>query len=539
MSFNSDNLKSALKEWKNLLGDKWVLSGEEAQKNYAPNEIASSRKIPCALKPQNANDVCAILKIASKYKVPLYTISVGSNWGYGGAGPVEDNCVVMDLSSMDKILEFDDELGIATLEPGVTPKKLREYLDLHNLPFLVPVSGAGPNCSLVGNALERGYGVTPYVDHFGGVTSLEAVLPEGEIYRGALSSMGGEIVDRAFKWGVGPYLDGIFSQANMGIITQMSIALAPIPGGVEAFIFALKNEGYLERSVKEIREILKSIGNITGSINLMNAHRVLAMVEDFPFEKVKKGEVIDEELLKTLSTKNFIGPWTIGGIIYGDKKLIKFAKSVIKEKLSPICKRKYFFSRNKINFFKSGASFLPKGIMTIEKKQLMNLDESFKVAEGAPSEIALPLCYWKSGKRPKSGELMDPSKDGRGIIWYSPLIPMKSEAVKKYVAMVHSVCEKYKIEPLITLTSLSHRCFDSTVPILFDPKDKDETLRAKKCYIALFEEGKKDGFIPYRYGIDHMNLIVNNTDPFWKLVSKIKNALDPDHILSPGRYSPK
>jgi hypothetical protein len=53
---------------------------------------------------------------------------------------------------------------------------------LDPLPFLVPVTGAGPNCSLLGNALERGDGVVPHADHFGAVTALAAVLPDGEMY---------------------------------------------------------------------------------------------------------------------------------------------------------------------------------------------------------------------------------------------------------------------------------------------------------------------------------------------------------------------
>jgi 4-cresol dehydrogenase (hydroxylating) len=91
-----------------------------------------------------------------------------------------------------------------TVEPGVTQQILYDYLERNRLAFLVPATGAGPHCSLVGNALERGYGITPYADHFSAVTAIEAVLPNGRIYRSALSELGGGTVDRAFKWGIGP-----------------------------------------------------------------------------------------------------------------------------------------------------------------------------------------------------------------------------------------------------------------------------------------------------------------------------------------------
>ena len=77
--------------------------------------------------------------------------------------------------------------------------------------------------------LERGYGITPYADHFAAVTALEAVLPDGRIYRSALSELGGATVDRAYKWGIGPYIDGLFAQGNFAVVTNMTIALAPRP----------------------------------------------------------------------------------------------------------------------------------------------------------------------------------------------------------------------------------------------------------------------------------------------------------------------
>ena len=121
---------------------------------------------------------------------------------------------------------MDPELGLVTVEPGVTQAQLRSYLDEHHLPFMVPASGAGPSCSLLGNAVERGYGITPYSDHFAAVTALEAVLPNGEVYRSAHAAMGGTTVDRAFKWGVGPYLEGLFTQGTFGIVTEMTYSFS-------------------------------------------------------------------------------------------------------------------------------------------------------------------------------------------------------------------------------------------------------------------------------------------------------------------------
>lgn len=100
---------------------------------------------------------------------------------------------------------------------------------------------------------------------------------------------------------------------------------------------------------------------------------------------------------------------------------------------------------------------------------------------------------------------------------------MKPDKVRALVDMVKAICVEHQIEPLITLTSLSFRCFDSTVPILFDPKDQDETSRAHQCYKALYEAGRKEGFLPYRVGIEHMRLVTQTGSTYWDLVSRFKS----------------
>jgi 4-cresol dehydrogenase (hydroxylating) len=528
------DLDNALREWTSLLGGDCVIV-QEAKNKYGPNEVGATRRIPAALKPHDIQEVVAVVKIAGKYEISLYPISRGHNWGYGATLPVTDDCVIVDLSEMNRILDFDEDLGVVTVEPGATAKQLYDFISEKDLPYLVPVCGAGPHYSLIGNALERGYGVTPYVDHFGAVMSIEAVMPDGTIYRSALAENGGELIDKAFKWGIGPYIDGIFSQGNFGIVTKMTIALAPSPEHVEAFLISV-DDSDLEKGVTAIRDVLKAIGGVTGSINLMNAHRVLSMTIDYPADKVSKGKTVTPELVDEILRENRLSEWTMGGIIYGDRRLVRAARKRIKSRFEEFPGRKLYFTRRKIDFWQRIAGLIPKSAFVRLKGQLDRLEEAFNVAEGAPSEAAMPLCYWKSGKRPTDGQMMNPAKDGCGVIWYSPLVPMKENAVRSYVEIVNRVCQEYGIEPLITLTSLAHRCFDSTVPILFNPADGNEIQRARQCYRALYKAGKDLGFLPYRVGVDHMDLVTSLNSSYWRLVADLKKAIDPEGIISPGRY---
>ncbi|WP_031435493.1 FAD-binding protein [Methylomarinum vadi] len=528
-------IEAALTAWKNALGTNAIVNDIDTLRIGAANCIGIQRHIPAILYPKSAQDVAQIVRIAGQYKVPLYPYSTGRNWGYGSSNPTRDDCVLVDLSRMKRIIEFDAEIGLLTIEPGVTQRMLDTYLKQHRLPFMVPVTGAGPDCSLVGNAFERGYGITPYADHFGAVMGLEAVLPNGDTYRSMLSGLGGEMIDKSFKWGMGPYVEGLLSQSNFGIVTQMTIALAPLPERVEAFFFSVKKADELELAVKKIRQVLREVGAVTGSINLMNKHRVLSMSESYPKDRLGPDGLIPESVLKEMMRRNQVMEWTAVGAIYGNKQIVAAARGQIRKILRPVAKRLIFFTPRLVKFMHGTAQTLP----IIRNLHLVNvlgtLHKTMQLFAGEPSEIALPLSYWRSGTLPPDGKPMNPAQDGCGLIWYSPLVPMKPNLTREYVNMVTNICVKYRIEPLITLTSLSERCWDSTVPILYDRQNPEEMERAQACYKELLENGRKLGFIPYRLGIQSMNFPEeNNAVP--EVLKTIKSAIDPNHIIAPGRY---
>jgi hypothetical protein len=132
--------------------------------------------------------------------------------------------------------------------------------------------------------------------------------------------------------------------------------------------------------------------------------------------------------------------------------------------------------------------------------------------------------------------MRNPARDGCGLVWYAPLVPMTGDAVRRYVAMVETLCPKFGIDPLITLTTLSERCFDSTVALLFDRASGRD--RAMACYEALWKEGRRLSLLPYRLNVDKMDLLTQSgCEGFFTLAGKLKEAVDPHDIMSPGRYA--
>ncbi|ANB03737.1 FAD-linked oxidase [Ectothiorhodospira sp. BSL-9] len=534
------NLEAAIARWSEQLGPDRVLTDPNLLTPFHYSTIAAKRRIPAVLRPSTTEEIVALVKIAAEHSTPLYPISTGHNWGYGSANPVVNDCVIVDLSDMTAIDASNIELGIITVEPGVTQGMLRAFLDERGLPFLVPVHGGGPSCSLVGNAIERGYGITPYADHFAAVMGLEAVLPNGECYHSALSDLGAPKVDRIFKWGIGPYLDGVFTQSNFGIVTRMSIALAPVPERVETFFFGVRSHEEFSEAVAAIRQVLRAVGNVTGSVNLMNARRVLSMMEQYPADKVGPQGIVPTETIAAMARRARVMPWTGIGAMYGTSKVVKAARSAIRHSLKGVARRLVFVSPARVQQGRRLLEFLPRNGGQRLWTYVSTLDKSLQLIAGSPSEIALPLAYWKSGAKPapRSGQQFNPAADGCGLIWYTPLVPMSPHCVLKYVEEVERVCAEHGIEPLITLTSLSDRCFDSTVPLLFDRDDPEAAERANACYAALLSSGQALGCVPYRAGINSMHLYTGIDSAHWRLVKQLKTAIDPNNIMAPGRYCP-
>lgn len=515
----SMNISHAFNRWSKILDHERIIHKEDAHKRYGENTTSSVRVIEGALRPVSQEEIQKIVHVALEERVPLYPISTGHNWGYGTALPSGENNVILDLSLMNKILDFDTKLGIVTVEPGVTLQMLYEHLEKNNLPYLVPLTGAGRKGSLIGNALERGFGVTPTADHFSAVTTITAVLADGTIYNSALEEAGCPRIDQLYRYGVGPYLDGIFTQSNLGIVTKMTLALMREPARTDIFFFALKSHKDLRIVTDKLHALLSALGTTT-TTKFINKHQILAM-----------------NGLTEKTAPHKVPEWTVTGGLFGDEYMITAAKKMIKRELASHTSfifflnahlfRRYYITLKKIP--------LPKNF----KHALHTLSLTVDLFLGKPSTVALPLAYLGSGTFPKNEADADPGKDGAGLTWFAPLLPMEGKIVTEYISLVEKTLAKYHLPKLITFTSLNDRCFDSPIPLVFDKQNPESVENAKKCFDELWHECKKLGLMPYRVPIDEQWRVAESGTPFWDIAEKIKNALDPHNIISPKRYSKK
>ncbi|WP_310733735.1 FAD-binding protein [Colwellia sp. BRX10-6] len=107
------------------------------------------------MKPANTAQVQQIVKKINQYnlsnddsKFSISTVSSGKNWGYSAQEPSFDNAILMKLSRIKELDNYDDKQGTITLTPGVTQQNLYEYLQEQGGKFWMDATGSSPECSI-------------------------------------------------------------------------------------------------------------------------------------------------------------------------------------------------------------------------------------------------------------------------------------------------------------------------------------------------------------------------------------------------------
>jgi 4-cresol dehydrogenase (hydroxylating) len=279
--------------------------------------------------PASAEEVAAVVKIANRFTIPLYPISTGKNQTYGGAAPTLSGSVIVDLKRMNRILAVDEDRHFALVEPGVTYFDLYRHIQDRGLKLWIDAPDTGWG-SLVGNALDHGVGYTSgsFRDHFASHCGLEAVLPSGEILRTGMGALPGSDTWQDFKYGVGPSIDGLFAQANFGIVTKMGFWLMPQPEAWLNGYASCQHYDDFDAMVKAISH-LEDAGIVTGkSVWTCTAYHPfegnLPSAEPRPSraELMAKGWPSMEQIVKH-ARQHGGHAWRVNMQLYGPAKVVK------------------------------------------------------------------------------------------------------------------------------------------------------------------------------------------------------------------------
>jgi 4-cresol dehydrogenase (hydroxylating) flavoprotein subunit len=500
-SVSKADFKGAVAEMRRIVGDDWVFADPDAVIPYSKTFIPdpTHRHVPVgAVAPATVEEVQELVKIANKYKQPLWTVSTGKNMGYGMAAPATPGQMVLDLKRMNRILEVDPQLGTALVEPGVTYQQLKDYLDENNLPYWIDVPTVGPIAGPVGNTLDRGVGYTPYGEHFMFQCGMEVILPDGRLMRTGMGSIEGSTAWQAFKWGYGPYVDGLFTQSNFGIVTKMGLWLMPKPPVFKPFMIRHAEMADVSKIVETMRPLRVSSLIANGNL-MMSAAYQLAMFNRRSDVQVDAGPLTDASLKKAAKA-NGLGMWNTYFALYGTDGTVAAVEPIIRAAIGA-----------------SGGEVLTEAEMSgnpwfHHHKTLM---------EGGLNLDEMGLLRWRG--------------NGGGLAWFAPVAAAKGKETEGQTKLAREILGKYGFDYTAAYV-IGWRDLHHIIALLFDKSDPAEEQKADECYRELVQRFGEKGWASYRTGVNTMDLVAEQYGQVNRdFNQQLKDAIDPNHILSPGK----
>jgi 4-cresol dehydrogenase (hydroxylating) flavoprotein subunit len=526
-----------LSHLRKAIGEKYVIVDPASIHNYARTTLSYSTTPAAIVKPKNREEIIEIISIANRFKVPLYPISKGKNWGYGSACAAKDGQIIVDLERMNHIIEVNEKLAYAVVEPGVTQKQLCDYLLEHEHPLWLDCSGSGPEASILGNTLERGFGHTPYGDHFMHCCGMEVVIGDGRLLKTGFGHYANAKASHVFRYGIGPYLDGLFTQSNYGIVTKLGVWLMPKPEACSMFFCSIPDEADLAAAIEALRP-LKLNGVIKSLVHIGNDLRVISSFERYPWQMAGNEVPLADELRAFFRRRGRFGAWNISGAVYGTHKFVKLSRQELKKALKGIG-RVRFIGHREVRLASCLSRGLEKlGLLKEHLIRLKSIEKVYGLLTGTPTDAFLFGTLWRVKAELKAG-LINPLDYHAGLMWVSPILPMTGKSAQDLIRLVNPVFRQYGFEPLITVSLITERAMVSVITISFDKANPSETKRASKCYDDFYHLIMSQGYIPYRTNIHSMKRLEENSETFWDVTYEMKRVFDPNHIIAPGRYQPK
>lgn len=527
-------IQKAIQAWQQCLSAKRVLTASDLLAQVQRATFETKQSVVAILYPQTVEEVQECVRIANTFHAPLYPISTGKNWGYGSKVPPSPGATLLSLEKMNRIIEFNEELAYITVEPGVTFAQVHSFLEEKESGLIAPSIGSIPEASLIGNAVERGIGKGQYGDRFQYACNMEIILPTGERIETGFGNFKNARSKNTYRWGVGPSLDGLFTQSNFGIVTRMTFWLLPKPAYFQTFFYSLTDDTQLPALIDALRT-LRLEGTLTTTATISNDYRLMSMKQQFPFGKHSANQALPEEYLKEVRAKQLGGSvWVGDDAILAPTKAIGRARAArVKVLLAPLVDKLIFFDDAKATLF-SRLSKPLKWLTGVDFRELLYFHRH-SLYLGIPLKKQLAMCYFR--KQKPMPEEIDLDRDRCGVIWVSPSVPFQGNEVAKALKVLKRGYQEFGFEPNIGLNFMSERNIAFTAAIVYDREASGQDTKAMACYEYMMQKLIASGLIPYRLGIQSMEKgMLSDSPAYQECLMRIKRSLDPQNILAPQRY---
>jgi 4-cresol dehydrogenase (hydroxylating) flavoprotein subunit len=530
-------VKLAIAEWTELLGADHVYVDEAHVEPYLRAACGGCRRIPAILRPESTDEVLALVAIANRYLVPLYPVSCGKQWGMGSRLPVEEDCVVVDLGRMNRILEISESFHYAVVEPGVTQRQLIDAIGARGLKLRLNVTGSSSGTSLIGNAMDRGVGYFDSRAH--GISNMEVVLGNGQCIKTGFGHIDGAKTANLYRYGIGPSLDGLFPQGNFGIVTAACIDLMPEPEDHLSAIIKVDAEEKLAEVINRLVE-LRSKGIISTVAHIGNRERSFITMAPLVYEQLvaageAPGEATRARAVRLLEEGGF-GPWSAAIGLMGTKAQLRLAKRAIKKAFKGLAETMFLDDRlvERAKALSAKLSFIP--FVRTQRMLLLAIEPIYGFTSGKTTDLSLKAVYWSAGDFDHLDEL-DPDQSDSGLLFCLPIIPADGGIVQRVVSETRDLFARHGFTAAITVNLMDCKAMEGVVSLAFDRRDVERTKAAQACIEEMEGWYMAMGYPPYRVGINSMHQVVRPDDSYWLTVRDLKKVLDPNGIIAPGRYN--
>jgi glycolate oxidase len=437
--------------------------------------------------PETVEEIVQLNKFCDANKIPIVPYATGNN--VAGLTIPQHGGIMCDMGKrMKKIIKVHDSAMYAILEPGVTFGQLRKYLDKNHPDLKYTYPFAPPYASVAMNALMAGEtNITSNGTTADWINGLEVVLNNGDVVRTGSCFISKEFKDDNWFYRQSiPDLTGLFIcwQGLTGIVTKCAVKLVPKREFNTAFGIVLYDS-------EVCTDLLKKLGRTEccDDLVIVNLELLKALLNHYyrSVENQFKAQKYEDE-----------PDWALYFTISGQTKEILDAKvKYIKEFVEEAKEKsdRVFMA----NLFTFQAFF---GELIGLLFELPKFIQSF--------------YYWNS------------------ITWIGSYAnqdnfpTLMDEAIKLY--------RKYDMEPLIYLKGMNNGHYGLYRVITRFNKNKElETV--KKLNEEILELMLDYDCVPDKTPAWITDRLREKGDPNWfKLLERIKKAMDPNGIFNPGKW---
>lgn len=253
-----------------IVGADHVLTGQDTSK-YAKDWLGQYPSVPVAVvRPASTEQVSQVVKLANQAKVAIVPMS--GNTGLAGGGYAE-GALVLSLERMNKIRDIRPESKVAIVEAGVILTALHNKAEEHDMIF--PLYFGARGSAMIGGVLATNAGgsnVLRYGNTRDLVLGIEVVLPNGDIM---------DIMSELHKDNSGYNLKHLLigAEGTLGIITGAVLKLHPKPKAVATAMLACRS---LPDALRVLNSLQQETGNCVEAFEYMPRYYIQSHLEVFP-----------------------------------------------------------------------------------------------------------------------------------------------------------------------------------------------------------------------------------------------------------------